>query len=190
MRWLRKLGSLPASEWRLLVEALGLLLTVRTGLSLGLYSLQRRMVARCLHSRPSAAPRIGLTAECVALAVRRASRIVPGATCLAQALAGQVLLARAGHLSTLRIGVARRGHDGISAHAWVESGGRVVIGGEGVDQYTEFPDLAERLRPATASGVRGGWTRQSRSRMVETCLPRPRGNDDTSRRLGGVHAFT
>lgn len=69
--------------------------------------------------------------------------------CLPQALACHVLLRRAGHPATLYIGVRRPGdgvrrpHDEepadrsragpLDAHAWVESEGRVVAGGEASD---------------------------------------------------------
>jgi hypothetical protein len=59
-------------------------------------------------------------------AVRRASRVVPGATCLAQALALRRLLFRYGHASTVHIGVTTA--DGLfSAHAWVESEGMALL---------------------------------------------------------------
>jgi hypothetical protein len=66
------------------------------------------------------------------VAVRRASRFVPGATCLTQAIAARTLLARRGHSSTLHLGVAKEDGE-LKAHAWLEAGGRVVIG--------EFEDL-------------------------------------------------
>jgi hypothetical protein len=62
-------------------------------------------------------------------AVTLASRYVPAATCLTQALVTKVLLSRSGHQAIVRLGVAR-GNDGkFTAHAWVESDSRVVIGG-------------------------------------------------------------
>jgi hypothetical protein len=64
----------------------------------------------------------------VASSVRRASRYVPAATCLTQALATQLLLARRGQVSRLRIGVSKGQGGELKAHAWVESQGRIVIG--------------------------------------------------------------
>ncbi len=58
-----------------------------------------------------------------------ASRYVPAATCLTQSLATKVLLSRQGHQASVRIGVARSEAGQFQAHAWVESNGRVVIGG-------------------------------------------------------------
>jgi hypothetical protein len=74
--------------------------------------------------------------EDVAWAIRRVSRFVPRATCLTQAVAGRLMLARRGHTSRVNIGVARAAGGGLRAHAWLESDGVVVIGGDGLDDYT------------------------------------------------------
>jgi hypothetical protein len=59
-------------------------------------------------------------------AVRVASRVVPRATCLTQALALNHLLSRNGYTSIVRIGVAKE--DGrFAAHAWVECGGTPLL---------------------------------------------------------------
>jgi hypothetical protein len=64
----------------------------------------------------------------VASSIRRASRYVPAASCLTQAMAAQILLARRGQISTLSIGVTKGDGGELKAHAWVESKGRVIIG--------------------------------------------------------------
>lgn len=61
-------------------------------------------------------------------AVDRATRVVPGATCLVRAMAGARLFARHGHDSAIRIGVAKR-PSGFGAHAWLEARGAILIGG-------------------------------------------------------------
>jgi len=67
-------------------------------------------------------------------AVGAASRFVPHATCLTQALVLHILLRREGLQSTLHIGVRKdSGH--FEAHAWVESQDRVVIGDCGSERY-------------------------------------------------------
>ena len=65
----------------------------------------------------------------VAVAVARAARLVPAATCLAQALAARDLLARRGVGTDLRLGVARGEGGHVIAHAWLEHRGQVVLGG-------------------------------------------------------------
>lgn len=57
-----------------------------------------------------------------------ASRYVPAASCLTQALAGQVLLNQHDAPALLRIGVAKNEQGTFQAHAWVESQGRILIG--------------------------------------------------------------
>ena len=64
----------------------------------------------------------------IAWAVRAASKGVPHATCLTQALAAQVLFVRHQYAVDLRIGVAKGEAGGLEAHAWLEHGGRVVVG--------------------------------------------------------------
>ena len=65
----------------------------------------------------------------VAWSVAAASRLVPGANCLTQALAGQLLLARRGRASRIRIGVRPGPNGALLAHAWLLSGSRVLLGG-------------------------------------------------------------
>jgi hypothetical protein len=66
----------------------------------------------------------------VAWAVAVASRFVPKATCLVQALAGQALLARRGHAARLHIGVSKP-EGRFEAHAWLEDEGRPILGAPG-----------------------------------------------------------
>ena len=84
----------------------------------------------------------------IARAVRAASRMVPGATCLTQALAGQILLSRAGYDSELRIGVCRHAEHGFEAHAWLEHRGEILLG--------ELGDLSRFTPMAPLQGHLGG----------------------------------
>lgn len=71
-----------------------------------------------------------------------ARRLLPAAPCLSQAIVADVLLRRRGFDSQLRIGVARTERGALKAHAWVESDGEVVIGGEeSPTDYIAFPNL-------------------------------------------------
>ncbi len=86
------------------------------------------------------------TVERISWAVRAASRFVPGASnCLVRALATQSLLGRFGYRSDLRIGVRKAADGGLAAHAWLESGGAVVIGEFELDHFVA-------LTPADSSG--------------------------------------
>lgn len=100
----------------------------------------RRLLFRLLPARGRPADRF--SPERIAWAVAAASRYVPNArTCLPSALAAEALLRREGHPARLRIGVARRGGGGFRAHAWVESGDRVVVGGKDLSGFAPVEDL-------------------------------------------------
>jgi hypothetical protein len=138
----RVVNDLTAARW-LLVSAFSLVSAIR----LGLWVLPVRTVGRILGwfvrrepegtSDPSLPGRVGL-------AVTWASRVVPGATCLTQALAAQVLLERRGLPTRLHIGIARD-QQAVRAQAWLESQGVTVIGGA----------MSEHWRPLlTVEGAR------------------------------------
>jgi hypothetical protein len=114
-------------EWRelpLLIEAIALVAAIRLGLALVTIGTLRRglaLAARRTGRRSRAHP-----AERIAWAVTAAR--VPGATCLTRALAAETLLGRRRIPARLRIGISR-GARGLDGHAWVESEGRIVVGG-------------------------------------------------------------
>jgi hypothetical protein len=92
--------------------------------------------------------------EQVGWAVTAASTYVPGATCLAQALAGQWLLRRAAHPARLHLGVAKTKNGTLKAHAWLECNGRVVVGGEGLEHYSAFSLPAAGSVPDRQTGAK------------------------------------
>jgi hypothetical protein len=55
--------------------------------------------------------------------------------CLPRALAAHAMLRRRGIASRLCLGVARDGRD-VTAHAWIEIGGRVLVGGADASGFT------------------------------------------------------
>jgi hypothetical protein len=93
------------------------------------FQFLQRLVAYMVQggARLQQAPQTSI--DSIAWAVTVASRYVPAATCLTQALAVQGLLAGRGHPACLCIGLARSAAGRFQAHAWVECAGRVVIGG-------------------------------------------------------------
>jgi hypothetical protein len=52
-----------------------------------------------------------------------------------------VLLARRGHPALLRIGVLKGEEGRLEAHAWLESKGRIVIGGSELERFTPLVAL-------------------------------------------------
>lgn len=75
------------------------------------------------------------------MAIERAARVVPGATCLVQSLAARWLLARAGFAATLRFGARRNDSGNFEAHAWVESGGKIVSRQQPGADFSPLPPL-------------------------------------------------
>jgi hypothetical protein len=82
--------------------------------------------------------------------VTTAARYLPRATCLAEALAAQWIFAWFGHPTLLRIGVAKGNAKPLLAHAWLESEGRVVVGGETLEE-TEYAVLSPPVVPNRVS---------------------------------------
>jgi Transglutaminase-like superfamily len=139
---LSKFAFLPTPDRSLLVVAIFLLATIRLGLRVLPFARLRTLLAGLARIRSkddgigSAAP------ERAVWAVETASRQFPSiGTCLTQALAMQVLLARAGCESRLRIGVTRNAAGTFIAHAWLEKDGVIVIGGAEHRGFTPMPAL-------------------------------------------------
>ncbi|BDZ71687.1 lasso peptide biosynthesis B2 protein [Methanobacterium petrolearium] len=71
--------------------------------------------------------------------IHMASRYVPRATCLVQALAGYILFSKYGYHTLIKIGVSNE--DGVfEAHAWLEYGENVVLG-ESEKDYKTILDI-------------------------------------------------
>lgn len=144
MQAIGKFVRRPPVERRLILRAGVLVGGMRVGLTLLPFRWVRAAVGRVGRTSPSP-PRSPRRPEELARAVTAVSRFVPRATCLTQALALQVLLAREGHRSDLQIGVAKA--DGrLEAHAWVENEGRILIGEHG----SRFTPLAAPDRAGTS----------------------------------------
>jgi Transglutaminase-like superfamily len=126
---------LSPADRRLLVTAALLLAAIRLGLTLLPYRRLRKLVDRLARVAPRRQPAPPASAERIAWAVTQASRSVPAATCLTQALAARVLLERRGHPARVRVGIGRAEGTPLLAHAWVESEKGVVIGGGDLSHY-------------------------------------------------------
>jgi len=143
MRILRKFAGYSALERRLVVKAWFTLIAVRVLLWVAPY---RWIEARVFNrpAPPSAAPPTVSPAD-IAFAVTRASKLVPFATCLTQALAGGFLIRRAGSHAIIHFGVAR-GEAGFKAHAWLESDGGILIGGSEAAAYLPLTRASDTRR--------------------------------------------
>ena len=78
----------------------------------------------------------------LARAVRAGARVVPLASCLTQAQAAQILLARRGIASTLCLGVRETAAGELAAHAWLVAEGRMLLGGS-THELAAFRQLVE-----------------------------------------------
>lgn len=136
---LRRLSRTSWRERRLLAEAVALVPVV--------HQLQQRLPFvrwRKLLERPApGTPRDAAPRE-VAWAVKVAADYLPGEyKCLPRAYAAHVLLARHGHGSEVRVGVARDAQGKVEAHAWVVCDGQTVIGQvEDMQRFVPLPDFS------------------------------------------------
>jgi hypothetical protein len=138
-KWLR---LAPDDRGRLLQAAL-LVLAVRLGLRLLPLGALRRALDWSADRLPARAGDLGRCLWAVTAASGRTSR-----PCLAQALAAGWHCRRRGLPAELCIGVRREPGGGLIAHAWLESGGRVLVGGTDGElaQYTRLPGAGRGLR--------------------------------------------
>ena len=125
---------------------------------LGLYLLPSRMTLDLLRpladSAPRAIPRRRPSAARLLASIERAGRRVPRATCLTQAVAAKLLLRHFGYPGRLCVGVARDAGGSYRAHAWLEDGSRILIGGAESRAYA-------RLAAFDSSARRTGRERSS-----------------------------
>ena len=122
-------------NWRLAFAALFAVALTRLGLWVLPYRILHRwsQAASQKHAEGDLGRRLR-----IAQAVRIASRLVPAASCLTQALATQWLLHARGESARLCVGAIRGANGSFQAHAWLEHDGGVLIG--------ELPDL-QRYQP-------------------------------------------
>ena len=142
---------MSSSERRLLLAGGVLVASVRILLWILPFKRLLRLVERtALRSARAAPVRLPENTNVTLLwGVTTAARYVPRATCLTQAVAAQWLFAWFGHPTQLRIGVAKGNGKLLRAHAWLESDGRVVVGGESLeqDEYAVLSPPASRVVP-------------------------------------------
>jgi capsid protein len=139
MKALRRFLALDVSDKLFLAGCLTTVALVRLCLTVLSYKRMRAWLPAAPAREVAAAAEL----KRVAWGVRNAARLVPGASCLTQALSGQFILARRGRSSQVRIGVARDDQGRFVAHAWLVSEDRIVLGGaeENIRRFTPLTDL-------------------------------------------------
>jgi hypothetical protein len=128
MRRVRKFLGLEASEQLLYLKSLLLVSAIRLGLWLLPFKVLQRLSAKMLPTSVKSSQIQANDWGRIATSVQVASRFVPQATCLTQALATQLLLGRKGYPARLQIGVTKNDEGRLQAHAWLESREAVVMG--------------------------------------------------------------
>lgn len=137
----QRFALLPAAEKLATAEALVVVVGTRVAVGALPRSALSQWVGRAMHEAAGEAGEHADTVGQVCRAIRRASRRVPGATCLVQALAGCSMLERRKVRAHVEVGVDKQAN-ALSAHAWLVVGGRVVLGGE--DARARFVVLEAR----------------------------------------------
>ena len=148
LRWSRRLFALSSADRRMLLEAAWVVLGVRAAL----WMLPSRVIlqrVRTLVAMTHETPAPENSVDSVVCAVERTARRVPGATCLTQAIAAQLLLRRRGFASRICLGVGEASDGGFIAHAWLERDGRILLGAAGAVGLARLPDLATAARSAS-----------------------------------------
>lgn len=139
---IRRFLELSAADQSLLLTALFLTGAIVVGLRLLPFQTRQRLLAGMGKGSVRPGQNDRPSPERIAWAVTVASRYVPGTACLSQASAAQALCLRHGYPAQLRIGVAKGERGTLEAHAWVESEGRIIVGGlHDLSRYTPLPSL-------------------------------------------------
>ena len=141
MTKLRKLLQLSSGERRLLAKTALWLSVIRLMLWVLPFRSQRSLLARLEWPTARKPENDVLFPERIAWAIELASRYIPQSTCLTQSLAAKILLHRAGYAAELHLGVGKDDDGQFQAHAWVESGERVLIGGRQLEEFAPLCTL-------------------------------------------------
>ena len=144
MERITKFLRLSGSDRTLLLQAFFLLLGIRIALKTVRFAALRSGLAKLDEidiglRRPAPDNEEQRRTVCGVRTVGRAFPVI--STCLTNALAAHVLLARRGYRSNLRIGVTRDEKGEFTAHAWLEQEGAILIGGDWSDGFTPMPVL-------------------------------------------------
>lgn len=139
-----KLRVRPPAEWQLLGRTAGWLVLIRSLLWMRPFPVVQRWAdAWARAGTPGLRDDAAQTAQIVRF-VPKVSRLIPGASCLTQALAAQILLGRRGYVMELRLGVGRDEAGHFAAHAWLERDNRIVLGAAPVAQFTPLPTFSAK----------------------------------------------
>lgn len=134
-----RFASLPFHDKKLVVLSVTLLVFFKIAVRIfplkTLLSLTGRVIRRP-NGQENPPPRTDRVLWAVPTVARHAPFLN---NCLVIALTTRALLGMEGCSSTLRVGVAKQDKGGLTAHAWLELEGGIVIDSEGNASYTPLP---------------------------------------------------
>ena len=144
-RILRRFVELPPKDSLLVVISTAVLTVLAVAVKVVSFRLLLVVVRRIAGLFRRQCRKVG-PANRIVWAVSAVTRQIPMlGNCLSVAFAAKLLLAASGHPCSLRIGVSRSDSGQLSAHAWLEDNGIVIIGSVEHDQYAPLP-IFDRVR--------------------------------------------
>jgi hypothetical protein len=126
-----RLVRLTRTEWALLARTGFVVAVVRLLLVSRPWSSALRSIRRFSSSLGAFPGTCDVSVERLAWAVRTASRVIPGATCLTQAIALQTMLTTTGRSGRVQLGVTKGSGRRLQGHAWVEHEGQTLLSTSG-----------------------------------------------------------
>lgn len=133
----RRFGRLLRRHHRPLISAFFVLAIIRGVLTFRSYRHVLKLIERTAHRQ-----RTNRSVPVIVWSIKHASRLVPGASCLTQALAVRYFLIGSGEDCIIRIGIKPSEVKTLDAHAWVIYKGRPLIGGND-EELRDFKTLVD-----------------------------------------------
>ena len=146
MEKLNKLYKISTEKKGLLLLAASLLIIVRISLFAFPFKMLIKRIESLQNKKQTYRATQMFSCENIGWAVRVASRYMPFAKCLTQALAVKLLLIWQACPGQLCIGVSKNNDGMLEAHAWVESDGQIVIGGQSdISRFRPLPPIMKNV---------------------------------------------
>lgn len=122
------ISFLKLSSWEKKIAFVALLWVIRIRIMLWMFhfsTVQNRV--QKIACNYNSTPKNTITMNRLRIMIMVASKYVPRATCLVQALAGYILFSKYGYNTSIKIGVLNENGE-FEAHAWLEHDEKVVLG--------------------------------------------------------------
>jgi len=137
-------------EKRLFMEAMFWLALSRLAILLVPFRRIAPFLGQAMVETPADGPLESPASIRISWAVRTAGRYTPWESkCLAQAMAARMMLRRRRIPGTLYLGLSKEGEKGLSAHAWMRCGDRILTGAAGHRQFTVVAAFGDKCDSKT-----------------------------------------